>query len=279
MGVASRTGRYTLRSMKPGLLRFSPALPVFLFTLAAADGAPRGKGGPLLIVDFEKTRSGEIPRDFTKEGNVEVTDETAHTGKKSLMIHPAERGARRIVKTGDEIAKLGDEHWGRLYLKVKLPTPVPVIPAGQNFGVIHSTIVEGAATSPLHEDPIWVRLFDTCTGPGATLQYLYNVQPAKRGEFGKGSAYDYKFSDEWTLVEWHVDHVKQTYRLYIDGKEIEGTTIENGKGKFEGSEIPAVFESMAFGWNNYQSAGEGFTAWIDDIALGKERIGKKFLEK
>jgi hypothetical protein len=264
----------------PGLLlRCSPALPVFLFAFASADAAPRGKAGPVLIVDFEKTRSGEIPRGFTKEGDVGVTDETAHTGKKSLMIHPAEKGARRIVKTGDEVAKLGDQHWGRLYLKVKLPTPVPVIPAGQNFGVIHSTIVEGRATSPLHEDPIWVRLFDTCTGPGATLQYLYNVQPGHRAEFGKGSGYDYKFSDEWTLVEWYVDHAKQTFRLYIDGKEIEGTTVENGKGKFENSEIPAVFESMAFGWNNYQSAGEGFTAWIDDIALGKERIGKKFLEK
>ena len=164
--------------MKPGFLRFSPALAVFLFTLVCADGAPRGKAGPILIVDFEKTRGGEIPRGFTKEGNVEVTDETAHTGKKSLMIHPAERGARRIVKTGDEITKLGDQHWGRLYLKVKLPTPVPVIPAGQNFGVIHSTIVEGSATSPLHNDPIWVRLFDTCTGPGAT-DYLKDLSPTR----------------------------------------------------------------------------------------------------
>jgi hypothetical protein len=267
--------------MKPSLLIISHWIPVFLLTLASADAAPRGKAGPILIVDFEKTRSGEIPRGFTKEGHVEVTDETAHTGKKCLLIHPAENGARRIVKTGDEIAKLGDQHWGRLYLKVKLPAPapVPVVPAGQNFAVIHSTIVEGRATSPLHKDSIWVRLFDTCTGPGGTLQYLYNVQPSKRGEFGKGSGYDYKFSDEWTLVEWHVDHAKQTYRLYIDGKEIEGATVENGKGKFENSEIPAVFESMAFGWNNYQSAGVGFTAWIDDIALGKERIGKKFLEK
>ena len=265
--------------MKPGLLRFPPALATFLFTLASADGAPRGKAGPILSVDFERTRGGEIPRGFTKEGNVEVTDETAHTGKKCLMIHPAENGARRIVKTGDEIAKLGDRHWGRLYLKVKLPAPVPVIPAGQSFAVIHSTVVEGRATSPLHGDPIRVRLFDTCTGPGGTLQYLYNVQPEQRGEFGKGSPYDYKFSGEWTLVEWHVDHAKQTYRLFIDGKEIEGAAVKNGKGKFENSEIPADFESMAFGWNNYQSAGVGFTAWIDDIALGKERIGKKFLKK
>lgn len=252
-----------------------------LLTLCPVHGAPpKGKLAPLLTVDFETTREGEIPRDFTKEGDVAVTGEVAHTGKKSLQINPAVSGPRRIVTTGDEITKLGDQHWGRLYLKVKLPYPVPAVPEGQNFAVIHSTIVEAAGTSPLHNDKISVRLVDTCTGPKGTLQYIYNVQPhGARGEFGKGSAYDYKFSDQWTLVEWHVDHAKQTYRLYIDGKEIEGATVENGKGKFENSEIPALFESMAFGWNNYQNAGEGFTAWIDDIAVGKERIGDKFLDK
>lgn len=251
-----------------------------LLTLSSAHGAPKDKLAPILTVDFETTREGEIPRDFTKEGDVAVTGEVAHTGKKSLQLNPAANGPRRIIKAGDEITKLGDRHWGRLYLKVKLPHPIPAVPAGQNFAVIHSTIVEARGTSPLHNDPISVRLVDTCTGPKGTLQYLYNVQPhGARPEFGKGSPYDYKFSDNWTLVEWYVDHAKQTYRIYIDGKEIPGATLENGKGKFENSEIPAVFESMAFGWYNYQNAGEGFTAWIDDIAVGKERIGDKFLDK
>ncbi|MEO6473470.1 hypothetical protein [Luteolibacter sp.] len=251
---------------------------IFL-TSFAADAAPKSKLEPILTIDFETTREGEIPRGFEKEGDVAVTAGESHTGKKCLQINPAERGPRRIIKRGDEITRLGDQHWGRLYLKVKLPAPVPVIPAGQNFAVIHSTIVEGSANSPLFHDPIAVRLVDTCTGPGGSLQYIYNVQPSKRDEFGKGSAYDYKFSGEWTLVEWYVDHARQSYRLFIDGQEIEGVEIKNGKAKFEKSEIPAVFESMAFGWNNYQSAGAGFTAWIDDIALGKERIGSKFLEK
>jgi hypothetical protein len=249
-------------------------------TLCSAHGAPpKGKLAPILTVDFETTREGEIPRGFTKEGDVAVTGEVAHTGRKSLQVNPAPNGPRRIIRTGDEITKLGDQHWGRLYLKVKLPHPVPALAPGQNFAVIHSTLVEARGTSPLHNDAISVRLVDTCTGPKGTLQYLYNVQPNSRPEFGKGSGYDYKFSDKWTLVEWHVDHAKQTYRIYIEGKEISGATLENGKGKFENSEIPAVFESMAFGWYNYQNAGEGFTAWIDDIAVGKERIGDKFLDK
>lgn len=278
MSTAPRGNGYPsiLHFMKPASLLIC-LVPAAL-TLTPAAAAPKGKPGPVLVVDFEKSRDGEIPRGFTKEGDVAVTSETAHTGKKSLRLNPAEKGPRRIVKEGDEVTRLGDQHWGRLYLKVKLPAPKPLVPEGGKFAVIHSTIVEGRATSPLFKDPIAVRLVDTCTGPEGTVQYLYNVQPATRPEFGKGTAYEYKFSGEWTLVEWFVDHAKQTYRLFVDGKEIDGAGIKNGKDKFEQAEIPAVFASLSFGWNNYQSAGEGFTAWIDDIALGKDRLGDKFLE-
>lgn len=252
-----------------------PLLPPRSAPAATKEKEPESGASKLLLsVDFESTPVGEIPEGFTKTGAVSVTDETAHSGKKSLKMEPAEKGARKITKQGPEIAALGGQHWGRLYLKVKLPIPVPTIPEGKKFAVIHSTMVEGTASSPLFSDPILVRLFGTCTGPKGTSQYLYNVQPKKeRPEFGKGSKYDYNFSDEWTLVEWFVDHATQTYRLYINGAEIADASFSKGAGEFAGAEIPAVFESLSFGWNNYQGAGAGFTAWIDDIALSKERIG------
>ena len=35
---------------------------------------------------------------------------------------------------------------------------------------------------------------------------------------------------------------------------------------------------MSFGWQNYQPAkGTGFIAWIDDIAISRERIGGQTL--
>src|SRR2546427_499131 len=80
-------------------------------------------------------------------------------------------------------------------------------------GVIHSTIVSGTAESPLHKDPIEVRPLDTILGTKGTFGYIYNVQPQKRPEFAKGSASKFKYSDEWTLAEWFVDHATQTYRL------------------------------------------------------------------
>jgi hypothetical protein len=56
---------------------------------------------------------------------------------------------------------------------------------------------------------------------------------------------------------------------------VTDVAFTKGAGKFDGSEIPEVFESLSFGWNNYQNAGKGFVAWIDDIALAKDRIGSR----
>ena len=249
------------------------ALAMGLSVASAAEPA-----APKLVLseDFESTPVGEIPKGFTKAGAVSVTEETAHSGKKSLRIEPATKGGRKIVKQGPEIAALGGEHWGRLYLKVKLPTPVPVIPEGKKSAVIHSTIVEGTASSPLFHDPIALRLVSSCTNPQGASNYLFNVQPKKeRKEFGKSTKYVYHFSDEWTLVEWHVDHATQTFQLFLNGAEISDACFSKGAGHLEGAEIPEVFDTLSFGWTNYQPAPEGqaFTAWIDDIALSKERIG------
>jgi hypothetical protein len=237
---------------------------------------------PVLAEDFDSTAVGEIPQGFTKSGAVGVTDETSHSGKKCLRIEPAVKGARKITKQGPEIAALGGEHWGRLYLKVKLPTPVPVIPEGKKSTVIHSTIVDGAASSPLFHDPIGLRLVSSCTNPKGFSNWLFNVQPKKeRKEFSKSTKFIYHYTDQWTLVEWHVDHASQTFQLFMNGTEISDASFSKGAGHLEGAEIPAVFETLSFGWTNYQPAPEGqsFTAWIDDIALSKQRIGDQGLVK
>jgi hypothetical protein len=232
---------------------------------------PLGSGKLLLSEDFESTAVGDIPKGFTKTGAVGVVDDVSHSGKKSLRMDAKASGPRRITLKGDILTQLGGTFWGRLYFKVQLPTPSPA--GGGNFPVIHSTLVSGTATSPLANDPIEVRVLDTVLGPNGTHQFIYNVQPTRRPEFGKGGAYTHRYTDQWTLAEWYVDYATQTYRLFIDGQEVKDVALHNGAGNFNKTEIPQVFQSLSFGWNNYQQAGTGFVAWIDDIALSKERIG------
>jgi hypothetical protein len=263
--------------------RLRLVIPAFVLAFSLAHGAepqrpvldPPIGSGKLLLVDFESTPVGDVPAGFTKTGAVGVVDDVAHSGRKSLRMEAATNGARRITLKSDIVAALGGEHWGRLYFKVQLPVPEPQ--GSSKFPVIHSTLVAGSALSPLFKDPIEVRVLDTVLGPKGTHQYIYNVQPKKRPEFGKGSGYTHRYTDEWTLAEWHVDFATQTYRLFINGAEVNDVSFSKGAGNFEKAEIPEVFQSLSFGWNNYQPAGKGFVAWIDDIALGKERIGDRGL--
>ena len=224
--------------------------------------------------DFEATAVGEIPKGFTKTGAIGVAEDVAHSGKHSLKIEPAVKGGRYISLAPEKVAALGGEHWGRFYFKVKTPTPLPVVPEGKKSASIHTTLVAAKATSPLANDPIEVRLAGLSVNGTGAYKHLYNVQTKLRGEFGVSEKTTRTFNDEWTLAEWHVDNATQTYQFFINGKEVSDICFQKGAGKFEKSEIPAAFQTLSIGWTNYQAAtGEGFTVWIDDIAVGKKRIG------
>jgi len=242
-------------------------------SVTAADAPPVSKTPPLFTEDFESTEVGAIPAGFTATGKVAVADDFAFSGKKSLRVEAAPRGPRRITLQGDILTKLGGQFWGRLYYRVQTPYPLPDPTSGNP--VIHSTFVAGTCLSPQFNDQIEVRMLDTVMNKAGAHQYIYNVQPKSRGEFGKGSAYLYHYTNEWTLAEWSVDYATQSYHLYINGREIPGVALDQGAGNFTKVELPKEFTSLSFGLYNYQTAGTGFVIWIDDIALGKERIGPR----
>jgi hypothetical protein len=237
------------------------------------------EAAPLLLDEqFEQTEVGHIPTGFTKEGAVGVAEDAAHNGRRALRVEAAPNGRRRITINDKALmTALGGEHWGRLFFRVQLPVPTPKEGSHPNFPQIHSTLVAGFARSPQFGDGIDVRMLDTVLGPNGTFQYLYNVQPDKRPEFATATDYVYKFTDEWTLAEWHIDHAAQRFELFIDGVLIPKSSFNQGAGKFEKAEVPEIFESLSFGWNNYQKADPGFVAWIDDIALSKDRVGLRGL--
>ena len=233
---------------------------------AASHSAP----GVIVSENFESTAVGAIPDGFTKTGNIAVQEGVAHSGKHALRIEPQVKGGRFISLDPAKVAALGGEHWGRLYYKVKTPTPLPT---GK---LIHATLVDGQAISPLANDQIDVRLATLLFYPNGDYGWFYNVQPPRGGrkEFGPKSATMQKFNDEWTLLEWHADAATQTYAFYVNGKEVADIGQHKGAGNYEGLEIPAAFQTLSIGFTNYQPAtDDGFTVWIDDVAIGKTRLG------
>ncbi len=216
----------------------------------------------LLCEDFEATNTGMVPNGWTAHGEASVADDEAHAGQHALKVSPVENGERRITH---DASMLGAQHWGRVYYKVQVPVPE---------AFVHSTLVAMHGIGP-NVGEAEFRFVDTvkdqATGGFAmgNHQFLFNVQP-NGAEFGAGTDYDYTFDGQWHCVEWHVDAADQSYHFYYEGEDVLNFT--QGAGNFEDSELPEGFDEVRVGWNNYQGALPGFTAWLDDFALSETRI-------
>ncbi len=220
-----------------------------------------------IFEDFESTAVGTIPKGFTKKGEIAVAEGVAHSGTHALRLNAAAR-ISDLIKSGPDLAALGGHHWGRLFYRVQLPAPPPA----------HATMMWGQARSKATGEPMVWNIADMSVKKDNAFHYFYSgmYQGTPHREFnGGGKALPEKFVEEWTLVEWHMDHATQTYRFYVNGKE--RFAAQPGTKNFERTEIPAVFESMHFGWVNHWGKPpvvEGACiVYIDDIAVGKDRIG------
>ena len=68
--------------------------------------------------DFESTAPGEIPKGFTKKGTIAVAEGGAHSGTRALRLDAA-KAQSIIVKSGQELAALGGQYWGRLFFRIQ----------------------------------------------------------------------------------------------------------------------------------------------------------------
>src|SRR5688572_23758674 len=228
---------------------------------SAGGGTSTCSGGTYFVCeDFE---APSLPNAWTARGMVSIATDQAKRGTRSLKIGQAENGERRIVRNAAGIAAT---HWGRVFYRVEAPTP----------GVfVHSTLVALEGNGP----GIGVaeyRVVDTVQDANRMHQFLWNVQPSG-AEFGKGSAYDWRFDGDWHCAEWLVDGANQAYRFFIDSTEVTQIAIANGAGN-DGTgdnrtHMPMSFTELRVGWNNYQSASPGFVAWFDELAIGGSRVG------
>jgi polyisoprenoid-binding protein YceI len=227
---------------------------------SVASSTPQGSGcngNTLFCLDFEDVAPGSIPVGFTKEG----------TGIDVVQGQQARSGARSVKFTSTNYANSGyfkkasvtGKHWGRLYYKMK--TPVPNINSW-----LHGTFV--AARSGSAE----FRFVDTVQEASGKHQYLYNVEP---GDISLQGAYAYQFDNAWVCTEWYVDNQTQTYRFFRNGEELvfnRNGTPTNATNLSGFAPVPATLDWLGFGFRSYQQSS-GVEGWLDDVAIGTERIG------
>ena len=214
----------------------------------------------LLSEDFEATAVGAIPKGFTKTGAVGVVDDVAHEWKKVAAHRAGSEWVDARSRSG-----AGDHRLGWAALGPALLQGEAAIPSSRSCrkGKRPASSIRPSSVARRPVRSRMIRSRCGCSAPSSTRTGRSNTSTTCSRGSGPSSRSARKRpctpTEDWTLVEWSVDHATQSFRFFINGEEIKEMGFSKGEGHFEGAEIPAVFESLSFGWTNYQpAAGEGF---------------------
>jgi hypothetical protein len=234
-------------------------------TGGASNASKCATSGFAICESFEGASPGSFPSGWGARGDewgmgtIGVTDTDAVRGSHSLHAKGGSTGQHFMEYKG-ALGGLASSHYGRVFMKVAIPAPVPAT------GVLHADFVEGLGPHPGGgtNNVRWGTVEDTT----AKFAWIYNVQPSQgEPEFAEGTPYQYAWDGKWQCIEWRYDEPSQTGTLWIDGAEIPITP-----GASHVAEIP-VFTSLGVGLANYQDAGGGFDVWFDELAYDPSRIG------
>jgi hypothetical protein len=229
-----------------------------------AGGTAMGCAGSTykLCEDFESSNEGAIPDGWTalngwNAGATVVASDQFHSGGHALKSSSNVPGQPRVQKSLAALGATAGKQWGRIFYKVAAPAPKPA-----SGSVIHSTFVglEGATES---------RVVDTVENSAGRHQFLYNLPD---DSCCTSSPYDWAYDGAWHCAEWYVDGSTQSYRFFIDEKEVTSLAFSYGAGK-GGAKIPAAYTSIGVGWIDYQQAPSAFVGWFDDLAIDDGQIG------
>jgi hypothetical protein len=77
----------------------------------------------------------------------------------------------------------------------------------------------------------------------------------------------------WQCWEWHVQP-DDSYDFYINGTEVPEMKLVAGKASYGGMTLTPmpIFGSLSIGWGDF-GAGAAVTLWLDEVAIGPDRIG------
>lgn len=268
-------------------------------TAGGAGGAASGCSPPATICDdFEKYTSGttDLSPDwitYTYSGAVKVDGTKPRAGKQSLHL-TTQAGMRHyadIIRETRGKALLPLKHFGRMMVWLT------AIPPQSHWNL-------NLSSGPLKGFPEEIGKFAEGGMFGKLMSNYAQRERAKlNGEYllrGGGPEQGDKAADadcavaapsqtisaaKWVCWEWEFDGTADSAFLWIDGQAMtEIDAVHNGKqcqgpgfnnkpmSASYGWESPEVFDKLIIGYEQYQDT-PGQEVWIDDVAVGGERIG------
>lgn len=237
-------------------------------TGGATGGTDGGSGGGAtadcsalpLCADFESDSVGSVPAGFTANLNynsgtnperVAVTEEKAHSGSRSVKVV----GPEGLY--GLEYASPGDTFYFRSWLKVE------DLSAG-------NPVIVGVGTS--NNEEMRMRLVKKAPNDfhavAANASSGDGLSPANAGG-GLACTDCVALPSDWFCFEMYVDKASQTLKFWVDGEQ--AVNIENNMPWSGDATWPASMSVLRIG--SMALEGGGATVFIDDVAVGPERIG------
>jgi hypothetical protein len=245
-----------------------------------------GCTGALVCDDFETYRSGVAPPApwvvSKTAGAVTVDTTRAFTGSQSIKVSaPASTGYQSVMLrfTGHGLPTATNVIYGRMMFWLD----------SSPMTQVHWTFIDGeglVSGMSYHaveryggQDP----LTDSDGGfLGSELMASYDTPDSYNGVGPSSDCYQHSQGEvvplsTWTCAEWEFDGPDNTMRFLMNGQPLDDLTVA-GSGEGCTSQPSGYvwtapqFAQIDLGWEAYQ-ADDARNLWIDDVAIGAERIG------
>jgi polysaccharide lyase-like protein len=235
----------------------------------------------LFCDDFEDDAAGQFPgapwQNNTGSGaTVRVDSVQAFSGSQAVHVNAPPNGAYRrgyfsLGQGSGVFPALSRSLFGRAMMYLDA-TP---------NGVVHWTVIqaEGRAADNTHD--AYYR-YGGQQQNGAGLMANYETNGGVSTDCYSHSATRMPVQ-RWACVEWHFDAARNEMQLWLDGTELTDMHVVDrpttaGSGCL-GNDVngewlaPPNFTTLHLGWESYQTANDDRNLWVDDVAVGSERLG------
>ena len=252
-----------------------------LLICAASSAADRP---PLLFFDnFESHPAGQLPgkpwsEETYKSGAVIAVDSAhAFTGAQALHIFTP-RGAKYrrgyvAIHLANPLPAALTGMYGRamVYLD-EAPVALPGAPP------VHWTLLQGEGRSADDRYNSIYRLGVEGQG-GTQLMANFETTPPVTTDCKQNSKRTLPVR-RWTCVEWHLEVASNEMQFWLDGhKAVHVAGKAASANACRGNDLqgewraPPKFDSFYIGFERYADSANDQNLWVDDVALGKARVG------
>jgi polysaccharide lyase-like protein len=232
----------------------------------------------LFCDDFEDAALGAVAAPWEQSVNqatVNVDEVQAYSGTKAVHVNAPQAGTyhRGYISLDDGsnagiFPAVAQEMYGRAMMYL------PVLPNAD----VHWTFIQGegaAAGEPAHNA---LYRYGGQHQNGAQLMANYETTNGVATDCWDHSATLLPVA-AWTCVEWRFSVATNEMQFWMNGTELTDIHVTGagegcGGNALEGQwTAPPAFQTLYLGWEHYQQTQNPIDLWVDDVAVGTERLG------